>query len=218
MLDKDNYVMGIYWGGSVGADRMQDKHACVDALVKTFSVLSAVHDDFKEWYRTDRPKKGKPVTPIDCSKAGLDLFLDQSRAYDSLGNLMPNLGYLLHLKSELRFEKAHVLSIKCGMWDIPIPNSVVLNVKTQDPFQTEAFLVDLFVRLIAIWQPDWGVITRHSFMDKVETVWKSENENLGEINYNVLPLNLELHRFLEIEPFETGGYSFFKIKDIKERG
>ena len=88
---------------------------CITKVKATVDLLSSLDDSFVVWYKTTRPRKGELLQPID-TRSGVEALLLRGRNYDDTGQLLDDLGYLVYLKSEEDYSKAHILSITCGCY------------------------------------------------------------------------------------------------------
>ena len=152
----DKYFIGIYWG-----NRKDDLLDCVDKVKATLDFLRSVDESFAAWYKTSRPRKGETLVPIDTSWEGVKSLLLKGRNYNDIGELLKDLGYLVHLKSEKDYSKAHVFSITCGSYFEKVSNNVGLSIGKNDAYEYlhhEDVLEKIFNRFVDIWKPENGIV------------------------------------------------------------
>lgn len=153
----DNYFIGIYWGV-----RKEGIELCINKVQATFDFLRHFDDSFSSWYKTSRPRKGELLLPLDTqSERGVEDLLLKGQNHNDIGELLDDAGYLIYLKSEKDFSKAHVLSIKCGGSIKEISNNVTLNIGKDGSYvhlMNKTCLEGIFKGFIEIWQPDRGLV------------------------------------------------------------
>lgn len=156
MVINKEYYIGVYWG-----TRNESTKECAVKVKATFDFLSSIDESFRTWYKTSRPRKGEILQPIDISIKSIQTLLLNGQNHNDLGELLEELGYLIYLKSEKTYSKAHVLSITCGCYLDTIPNNVILNIGNNEAHEhltsTET-LEKIYKSLVNIWHPDKGVI------------------------------------------------------------
>ena len=159
MIMKETYI-GIYWG-----ERNEGLESCANKVNATLKLLSSIDNSFKEWYKTTRPRKNEIVEPLDLSFEGTKKHLISGQNYTDIPRrVIEDLGYLIHIKSEKNYSKAHVLSISCGAYFEQIesaPNCVVLTFskETNKEYLTAPVLLNMmYSELSNIWKPNKGII------------------------------------------------------------
>lgn len=159
LAKKESYFLGIYWG-----PRKENIDICADKVKSTFDFLSTFHKSFQNWYRTQKPKKGQPLMPIDLSKDALKDLLEIGKNYNDDGTLNDDLGYLLYLKSDINYNLSHVLSITCSCYSDLFQNCVTLNVGKNEGYSHLTnidVLKSMYLQLVDIWKPETGIIRRN---------------------------------------------------------
>ena len=154
-----DYFIGIYWGA-----RKESIETCVDKIVKTFDYLCNLDESFRSWYSTNKPKKGKVASPLNLSRDSVMSLLIKGQNYNDEGKLVEELGYLLHLKSEENYGRAHLLSFSCSGYSKVsklIPNNVNLTLRGEvmkNSFFNINNIESLYMKLYEIWEPEEGIM------------------------------------------------------------
>jgi|GEM_PF-4215984 len=89
------------------------------------------------------------------------MLLLKGQNYNDVDRLLKDLGYLIYLKSEKDYSKAHVLSITCGCDFEKIPNSVTLNIGKNQAYENlteKSVLENIYRNFIEIWKPERGLV------------------------------------------------------------
>ncbi|MBY0282040.1 MAG: hypothetical protein K2W94_07800 [Alphaproteobacteria bacterium] len=157
---KNNFFIGIYWG-----KRKEELTTCTAKIKSTLDLLSSLDNSFTLWYKTSKPRKGEVLQPVDTSSEGIKTLLLKGQNYNDVGELLEDLGYLIVLKSEKDFSKAHILSVICGCYFEKTPNSITLNIGKNNAHKDLAkreVLENLYRGLIEIWKPDKGILRCNS--------------------------------------------------------
>ncbi|MFT3949962.1 MAG: hypothetical protein QM763_23555 [Agriterribacter sp.] len=152
----DSYFLGMYWGV-----RQENLEVCSTKLYNTFYFLKEFDVSFKEWYKTNKPRKGQIVGPIASDLQSLKSLLIKGQNLNDLGGILEDLGYLVHVKSCKDYSKAHILSISCGSYFKQVSNSVTLNIGGNENYKNlmnVEVLKKLFFGLADIWHPKSGRI------------------------------------------------------------
>lgn len=153
----NSYFIGIYWGA-----RKESIELCTNKLVATFNFLRQIDDSLSLWYKTSRPRKGELLLPIDTQdEKAVKILLQKGQNCNDIREKLEDLGYLIYLKSEKDFSKAHILSIKCGGSLNGVPNNVTLNIgknKSYVHLTSTNVLEKIFKEITKIWQPERGLV------------------------------------------------------------
>lgn len=147
---------GIYW-----RPRQQSLEDCAEKVFLTFKLLRETDESFNLWYPTRRPKKKEIISCVDLSLEGIYNLLKSGRTHDDYGKLLDDLGYTVYLKSDLNYEKAHVLSIACACLNENISNHVLLNLSGSEDLlylQELTTIRAIYDGFTQIWSPDEGRI------------------------------------------------------------
>lgn len=207
-LNKDNCSIKMYWRNSVSESGI---NACKNAILSTLKLLSSFSEEFRFWYDTEKPKKGVTLIPISNDEKGVEKLLLKGIYYDDVGQIMPKSGYLLFLKSQIRFEESHVLSIRCGSSNSSIPNSIVLELNSSYTLLNINDLHTLFKKLIEIWVPDNGRVSTESFENLTNQADDfDEAFEFGITNYSKEPFPNTCRDKLDVSPFMNGFIGVWK--------
>jgi hypothetical protein len=153
------FFIGIYWQA-----RTEGIDSCSNKLLELFNFLKQEDESFNFWYKTQKPKKGQVIEPIDSNtKIGVKNLLALSQNYNDDGTLHEDLGYTIFLKSRTEFAKAHTLSLTCDCRNKSISNCVTINiaqVNAPDYLDKITNMEKIYTELVKIWHPDRGLIRR----------------------------------------------------------
>jgi hypothetical protein len=155
----ENYFIGIYWEA-----RQESVEECAMKIEQTLTLLSKEDKGFCFWYKTTKPKRGEIVEPLELTKRSIEVLLLEGRNYNDEGRLVEELGYQIHLKSGLDYNKSHNLSFTCGGYSKMsklIPNNVNATIRASE-IKNPLFdkkdidtISELFKR---IWNPERSVV------------------------------------------------------------
>ncbi|MDR5591663.1 Imm52 family immunity protein [Christiangramia sp. SM2212] len=202
-MNNENFYIGLYWNND-----KSNKSIIKNKILQTISELGHFKTGLKNWYSTRKPQKGADIPKLN--EETFDYFFESAKLEDDHGNHLENLGFKFYLTSDLNFGKANVLSISCGLNDSIVPNSIVLDLKI-DKYDQE--LLKIFIKLINIWNPEFGLINSPKFFNLTDKLARGDKE-VGIVTFfrsysEILDLDV-----LEVKKIDKGYLSFIKNSNI----
>lgn len=209
MMKKDTYI-GIYWKNS-----RLDVFQSQKLILETLQILKKIDKTLETWYKTEQSLKGQKEAPIEITKESISTIVEEGFTYNDDGIFETELGTVIYLKSEKAFDQSNVLSIKCGKKSVDVPNSIVLEInnKNQDRLGFE-LIFKIFTKLIEIWEPENGIVTKHSHKNYVI----DENTELGLISYSKTKFHSLDEEHFYLKQSSLGNFIFDKKLDFVPSG
>jgi hypothetical protein len=158
-------TIAIFW-----SNRNDPIEICAQRVLLTLALLRDY--GLNEWFDTD--KKGGASSFVQSIKEIVS-FLKKEVNTDDEGGVLPELGYTVVFKSQKDFSKSSVLSIYCGAYNSPVPNSVVLELlEKSDSQEISEEHKTVFDNLVRIWDPSSGSIS-HDLYPEIIYQWEKNS-------------------------------------------
>jgi len=160
-----DFFLRLNWGPR--AETIED---CTRKVVQTLELLASVDAGFDLWYLTTRPGKGKSVQPLVMDDKTIGWLLLRGQNVNDSGEIWPELGFSLYLKSSPDYSLSHILTIHCGSFSSLVKNSVVLSFSKDERHQhvtDYGMMLGIYSGLVTIWSPQEGMVVNREVEEPV---------------------------------------------------
>jgi hypothetical protein len=163
----ETYYAGAYWGA-----RKESAGECARRAADFLASLARCAPAFSRWFKPARSRGKSLAQPLDPEPAALEKLLLKGRNRTDAGQeVIEQLGFSLGLWNGGPPRGDASLSLFCGGFSERTVNSCLLHPPQSGPgserILTAPLLAEVVRCMVLAWEPDWGIATSSTHMDRV---------------------------------------------------